>query len=469
MNWKKNIALVLCSALLTGIMDSSVELSLNASTSASVERDSTLDKITTETNESTTVSTSDSKEDETSVKTETSPAIDIEETDDSGLISDNDNNLNTKASPGIGAFESGSLTYKFSDGVNSGGKYSSSTQIQISWQGWWAITNSTGKWSAIYFTSRKPSAPASEYDQDHGLQNFILSKDYNVKKLPVSGDIPHNSGGKTSDYFNLSSIPSNAQYLVLRGSGSDVHCYISYDGPTSADIDSTAPTVTYSAPAGFKNPSTNAEWYADSVDVTIKATDNKVNVTEIRERASYESETFIAHSTNSNPATYTKKLTSTAYIRAYAKDAVGNKSAANGTGTYNIDTAAPTITNTNGDNGTLTATIADSQSGLGSYVVSTSSTAPASGWTACDGSPSQNISFSATAGGTYYVHVKDITGHIGRSDAVVVSPLQHTQTIHHYKLLANNTWQLIATETPSVNQGSTYEVKYSKCPAGYKG
>lgn len=421
----------------------------------------------TENKESTIVSTSESN-----VETETSSSIDIEEPDNSGLISDNNNNFIIKASPGQGDFEYGKLDFAYRDKVNSNEKYSNSTEIQITWNGWYPVTNSNGKWSGIYFTNRKPSVGA--YDDEHDMQDFLLERKYDVYKLPVDGDIPHNSGGKTSKFFKISEIPSDAKYLVLRGSNNDVSCYITYDGPTVKDIDDKAPTVTYSAPAGIKNPSTNVEWYADSVKVKITATDDKVNVTQISERASYESEEFNAHSTKSNPATFTKTLkptsiaTSIAYIRAYATDAVGNKSKANGTAPYNIDIAAPTITNIAGDKGMLTATISDAQSGLGGYAITNSPTAPESGWTVCNGGASQSISFLAASGGKYYIHVKDITNHITSSGEITVSPLVHTQTIKYFKQLPNNTWSEIKTETFTAQQSSTVEIAYKNCPPGYK-
>ncbi|MBE6149184.1 MAG: prepilin-type N-terminal cleavage/methylation domain-containing protein [Firmicutes bacterium] len=132
----------------------------------------------------------------------------------------------------------------------------------------------------------------------------------------------------------------------------------------------------------------------------------------------------------------TKDLTFTANGKVYAKttDAVGNTTSASTFSVSNIDTTAPTV-NATVSGKTATISLADNI-GLSGYTVTTSTSVPSS-WTDISGT-SASKTWTASAAGTYYAWVKDVSGRTAYKAFSIVSSAFCSYT-------AGKTWEYAYT------------------------
>lgn len=175
-------------------------------------------------------------------------------------------------------------------------------------------------------------------------------------------------------------------------------------------VDTTAPSV-----SGVTVPN---EWSKTSATVTVAGTDSQSGIS-----------SFAVTTTNSAPgggwqsnANFTLSANGTYY--AWVKDNVGNVSSGRQFSVSKIDTTAPTVGTVTipsewGKTSAVSFTASDAHSGVAQYAVTSSSSAPGSGWQA-------NASFTLSANGTYYAWARDSVGNVSAGKAFSITKVDTT-------------------------------------------
>jgi len=172
--------------------------------------------------------------------------------------------------------------------------------------------------------------------------------------------------------------------------------------------DTTPPTCTITATGTLGDNG----WYRSNVDIKLNTSDDYSGV------RSYDlTRSSRPTYSNNNKLTQTTDTSGTTYY-GYVEDKAGNKNTCQLT--IKRDTTPPNVqTSTNmNTNNNLTIKAQDEGSGLDSYVVTTSPSAPSSGWTNLSGNNKQ-ITLTKT-NGTYYVYVKDKAGQVTKIGPIEV-------------------------------------------------
>ena len=225
------------------------------------------------------------------------------------------------------------------------------------------------------------------------------------------------SGGQASYTINYTAKTNGTYYVWAK----DIAGNINKNSIKITNIDKVNPTIGAPSisPTGWTNGNvtiTSAVSDNDSKLAGYAVTTNTTTPT---------SWTSISGSQANYTVTYTATANNTYYV--WVKDTAGNINK-NSIKVTNIDKTIPgvgapkasTTAWTNGDV-TITSAISDSESKLAGYAVTTTTATPTN-WTSISGSPSSyNVSYKATANGTYYVWAKDAAGNINKNSIKITN------------------------------------------------
>ncbi|WMJ83157.1 DUF6273 domain-containing protein [Oscillospiraceae bacterium MB24-C1] len=204
-------------------------------------------------------------------------------------------------------------------------------------------------------------------------------------------------------------ITTNGTYYAWVKDGVGNTAYKSF---SFSKIDSTMPTIS--------SVSVPTSWGAANT-VTVSATDTGSGVA-----------AYAVTSTNVAPSTgwQTSKnveVTANGKYYAWAKDAVGNVSAGYEFTISKVDSGKPvvgtvTVPDAWATSSTISISASDDASGVATYAVTTTNTAPSTGWQG-------GSNFTLTANGTYYAWAKDAVGNVSEGYKFTVTKVDTDKPI----------------------------------------